>query len=229
MKLWCWICGDANFKRNWQAAACQIMEQYEEVPSSYEEIRSLKRNRKLYCGSDRTIAFITFRNPQRFGNVLRVVSRLTADEGDIKRRGRKIKSRRMIKEIIPKDARGFNQGLIELSDRLCSERRAEMRLSVEALCKAHMKTGNGFGEEKGESKKPEKRGRCLFFGDNEKVAIRKRPQKGLSSGMQGISECGRHPRTEEVIGYADGRLTRHVKRIGTATYFQPCRMAYDRI
>ena len=130
--------------------------------------------------------FITFRKPAVDGNVLRVVSRLTADEGDIKTAAVRSKVEELIEEIIPKDAPGdFNQGLIELGAIVCVPN-GEPKCAacpLEALCKAH-KEGREMDfpvKKKGESKKNRKRGRCLFFG------IMKKWQSG--NGLKKRTPC----------------------------------------
>ena len=89
----------------------------------------------------------------------------------------------MIEDIIPKDAPGdFNQGLIELGAIVCVPN-GEPKCAacpLEALCKAH-KEGREMDfpvKKKAKARRIEKR-TVFIFRDNEKVAIRKRPQKGL--------------------------------------------------
>ena len=57
-------------------------------------------------------------------------------------------------------------------------------------------------------------------------------KKGLLAGMYEFPNVEGHLRTEEVIGYAQtaGLTPVRVKPDWNGkTYFQPCRMAYDRI
>ena len=92
---------------------------------------------------------------------------------------------------------------------------------LEALCKAH-KEGREMDfpvKKKAKARRIEKR-TVFIFRDNEKVAIRKRPQKGLLAGMYEFPNVEGHLRTEEVIGYAQtaGLTPVRVKRIGTAKH-----------
>ena len=74
-------------------------------------------------------------------------------------------------------------------------------------------------KKKAKARRIEKR-TVFIFRDNEKVAIRKRPQKGLLAGMYEFPNVEGHLRTEEVIGYAQtaGLTPVRVKRIGTAKH-----------
>lgn len=223
LKLWEGL-GYYNRARNLKAAACQIMEQYGgRFPSSYEEIRSLKGIGNYTAGAIGSFVY-HIPKPAVDGNVLRVVSRLTADEGDIKTAAVRSKVEELIEEIIPKDAPGdFNQGLIELGAIVCVPN-GEPKCAacpLEALCKAH-KEGREMDfpvKKKAKARRIEKR-TVFIFRDNEKVAIRKRPQKGLLAGMYEFPNVEGHLRTEEVIGYAQtaGLTPVRVKRIGTAKH-----------
>ena len=223
LKLWEGL-GYYNRARNLKAAACQIMEQYGgRFPSSYEEIRSLKGIGNYTAGAIGSFVY-HIPKPAVDGNVLRVVSRLAADEGDIKTAAVRSKVEELIEEIIPKDAPGdFNQGLIELGAIVCVPN-GEPKCAacpLEALCKAH-KEGREMDfpvKKKAKARRIEKR-TVFIFRDNEKVAIRKRPQKGLLAGMYEFPNVEGHLRTEEVIGYAQtaGLTPGRVKRIGTAKH-----------
>lgn len=223
LKLWEGL-GYYNRARNLKAAACQIMEQYGgRFPSSYEEIRSLKGIGNYTAGAIGSFVY-HIPKPAVDGNVLRVVSRLAADEGDIKTTAVRSKVEELIEEIIPKDAPGdFNQGLIELGAIVCVPN-GEPKCAacpLEALCKAH-KEGREMDfpvKKKAKARRIEKR-TVFIFRDNEKVAIRKRPQKGLLAGMYEFPNVEGHLRTEEVIGYAQtaGLTPVRVKRIGTAKH-----------
>lgn len=200
------------------------MEQYGgRFPSSYEEIRSLKGIGNYTAGAIGSFVY-HIPKPAVDGNVLRVVSRLAADEGDIKTAAVRSKVEELIEEIIPKDAPGdFNQGLIELGAIVCVPN-GEPKCAacpLEALCKAH-KEGREMDfpvKKKAKARRIEKR-TVFIFRDNEKVAIRKRPQKGLLAGMYEFPNVEGNLRTEEVIGYAQtaGLTPVRVKRIGTAKH-----------
>ena len=74
-------------------------------------------------------------------------------------------------------------------------------------------------KKKAKARRIEKR-TVFIFRDNEKVAIRKRPQKDSFAGMYEFPNVEGHLRTEEVIGYAQtaGLTPVRVKRIGTAKH-----------
>src|SRR5699024_11162739 len=84
MKLWQGL-GYYNRARNLQKAARQIVEEHGGVfPDTYEAIRALAGVGDYTAGAVASIAF-GLPEPAVDGNVLRVVSRLTGDGGDITR------------------------------------------------------------------------------------------------------------------------------------------------
>ena len=84
MKLWQGL-GYYNRARNLQKAARQIVEEHGGVfPDTYEDIRTLAGVGDYTAGAISSIAF-GLPAPAVDGNVLRVVSRLTGDSGDVTR------------------------------------------------------------------------------------------------------------------------------------------------
>ena len=74
-------------------------------------------------------------------------------------------------------------------------------------------------KKKAKTRKIEER-TILIFKDGKRIAIRKRPAKGLLAGLYEFPNVEGHLRTEEVIGYAQtaGLTPVRVKRIGTAKH-----------
>lgn len=223
LKLWEGL-GYYNRARNLKAAACQIMEQYEgEFPSTYEEIRSLKGIGNYTAGAIGSFVY-NIPKPAVDGNVLRVVSRLTADEDDIGTAAARSKIESLIEEVIPQEAPGdFNQGLIELGAIVCvpnGEPKCDV-CPLKELCRAHKEEREmDFPvKKKAKARRVEKR-TVFIFRDNEKVAIRKRPRKGLLAGMYEFPNVEGKLKTAEVIEYAQsaGLTPVRVKRIGTAKH-----------
>jgi A/G-specific adenine glycosylase len=186
LKLWEGL-GYYNRVRNMQTAAQQILEEHDgEFPESYEEIRKLKGIGSYTAGAISSFAF-GIPKPAVDGNVLRVVSRVLGSYDDIMQAKVRGKIEEDLEEVIPADAASdFNQGLIELGAIVCvpnGEPKCEV-CPLQHICKAKKM---GIASElpvrtKAKARKIEEK-TILIFEDNEKIAIRKRPKKGLLAGL----------------------------------------------
>lgn len=195
LKLWEGL-GYYNRVRNMQKAARQVMEDYGGVfPHTYEEIRSLKGIGSYTAGAIGSFAF-GLPVPAVDGNVLRVITRLTADGSDISKQSTKKRIEEELKKVIPEESAGdFNQGLIELGAIVCVPnglpKCAECPLS--SLCKAKQR-----GQElcfpvkaKMKARRIEKK-TVLIFMDGERIAISKRGQEGLLAGLYELPNVEGH-------------------------------------
>lgn len=223
LKLWEGL-GYYNRARNLQAAARQIMEEHGgKFPETYEEIRGLKGIGNYTAGAVSSFAY-GIPKPAVDGNVLRVVSRITADDSDIAKAGTKTKIETAVEEVIPADCAGdFNQSLIELGAIVCVPN-GEPKCGacpVSHLCLAHQE-----GREtefpvktKAKGRRIEKR-TILIFRDNDKTAIRKRPDTGLLAGLYEFPGREGHLKQAEVIEYSKslGLMPVRVKRLGNAKH-----------
>ena len=223
LKLWEGL-GYYNRARNLKEAACQIMEEYGGTfPDTYEEILSLKGVGSYTAGAVSSFVY-GIRKPAVDGNVLRVVSRITADGDDITKSGTKSKVETMVEEVIPAGAAGaFNQSLIELGAIVCVPNGEPKcgECPVGHLCLAHEQgRETEFPvKKKAKSRRIEKR-TILVFRDNEKTAVRKRPDTGLLAGMYEFPGTEGHLKQEEVIEKAKalGLMPVRVKRLGSAKH-----------
>lgn len=223
LKLWEGL-GYYNRARNLKYAACQIMEEYGgKFPETYDEIRSLKGIGNYTAGAISSFVY-NIPKPAVDGNVLRVVSRITADGTDMAKTAGKGKVEKEIEEVIPRDAAGdFNQSLIELGAIVCLPN-GEPRCGecpVKDLCLAHIQ-----GREmefpvktKAKERRIEKR-TVLLFRDEEKIAIRKRPARGLLAGMYEFPNRKGHMGKDEVIRYgkALGLTPVRIRELGPAKH-----------
>ncbi len=223
LKLWEGL-GYYNRARNLKEAACQIMTEHGGVfPETYEEILTLKGIGSYTAGAVSSFAY-GIPKPAVDGNVLRVVTRITADEDDIAKAGTKTKIEAVVEEVIPKDRAGdFNQSLIELGALICVPNGEPKcgECPVNHLCLAHAQ-----GREREIPVKKKAKGRriekrtILIFRDNDKTAIRKRPDTGLLAGMYEFPGREGHLKQTEVIEYAKtvGLMPVRVKRLGSAKH-----------
>lgn len=223
LKLWEGL-GYYNRARNLKEAACQIMEKYGgRFPETYEEIRGLKGIGNYTAGAVSSFVY-GVRKPAVDGNVLRVVTRITADWSDITKAGTRTKVEREVEEVIPAEAAGdFNQSLIELGAIVCVPN-GEPKCGicpVSGICLAHAQ-----GRETEFPVKAKKKARriekrtILVFRDNEKTAVRKRPDTGLLAGLYEFPGTEGHLKQPEVVRYAKslGLMPIRVKKLGSAKH-----------
>ncbi len=205
LKMWEGL-GYYNRVRNMQKAAQQVMIDYDgEFPNKYEEIRKLTGIGNYTAGAIASFAF-GIPKPAVDGNVLRVISRLTASYEDIMKAGVRECVEAELEELIPSDAASdFNQGLIELGAIVCVPNGAPKcgECPLAHLCKAH---GKGIELElpvksKGKERRLEKK-TVFIFQDGDHVAIKKRPAKGLLAGLYELPNVEGHLTEEEALCYS---------------------------
>ena len=209
LKLWEGL-GYYNRVRNMQKAARQIEEQYGgEFPQTFDEIQSLTGIGSYTAGAISSFAY-GIAKPAVDGNVLRVISRLTASREDIMKASVRAQIEHAVADIIPQETPGdFNQGLIELGALICVPN-GEPKCEICPLAELCQAKEMGIQMElpvkaKSKPRRIEER-TVLIFKDAQKTAIRKRPEKGLLAGMYELPNVEGHLTEEEVIDYG--------KRIG---------------
>ena len=206
LKLWEGL-GYYNRARNLQKAARMIMEEYGgQMPSAYGELRRLPGIGSYTAGAIASIAFGE-RVPAVDGNVLRVLSRLTMNEEDITKEETKRLVEAKLKEAMPPERPGdFNQALMELGAMVCLPKgrpKCEECPWV-SICLAHRE-----GREEEFPKKKEKKPRTiekktiLVVQDENKSALRKRPDKGLLAGMYEFPTLEGHQTKKRVLAYLE--------------------------
>ena len=204
LKLWEGL-GYYNRVRNMQAAARQIMTDYGgRFPDTYEEIRSLKGIGNYTAGAISAFAYGLPR-PAVDGNVLRVISRITGSREDIMKQSVRSRMEEALEAVIPGNAAGdFDQGLIELGAIVCvpnGHPKCE-ECPVAQLCEA--KRVDLISEipvkSKGKARRIEKR-TVLLFKDGQKIAISKRPSKGLLAGLYELPNVPGHIDRERALEY----------------------------
>ena len=182
LKLWEGL-GYYNRVRNMQKAACQVVELYNgALPASYEELLSLKGIGSYTAGAIASIAY-GIPIPAVDGNVLRVITRIQEDAGDIMKQSVKKQIEAELKDVMPEDAPGdFNQALMELGAVICvpnGQPKCE-ECPVSLCCQAfHHGTIEQYPvKAPKKSRKIEKR-TVLVIQDGNYTAIKKRPDQGL--------------------------------------------------
>lgn len=186
LKLWEGL-GYYSRVRNMQKAAIQIMEEHNGIfPADHKKLLSLKGIGPYTAGAVGSIAF-GLPVPAVDGNVLRVMSRITADAADISLQATKKDWENRLTEIMPVDCSGdLNQALMELGATVCLPNGAPKCevCPVRTTCEAYRRNATQLYPVKAEKKARTLEYLNVFFCvDGDKIAIGKRPKKGLLSSL----------------------------------------------
>ncbi len=223
LKLWEGL-GYYNRARNMQKAARQIMIDCHGVfPDTYEEILSLKGIGNYTAGAISAFAY-GLPKPAVDGNVLRVISRLTGSREDIAKQSVRKRVEDMLEPIIPKDAASdFNQGLIELGAIVCvpngEPKCGECPLSCFCEARRQGTVSEIPVKSRGKARRIEER-TVFLFKDGKKLAIRKRPPKGLLASLYEFPNVQGSMSMEEAVAYSKGigLMPVRMKALGNAKH-----------
>ena len=202
LKLWEGL-GYYNRARNLQKAAKLLVEQYHgQLPGNYEALLSLPGVGHYTAGAVASIAF-GLPEPAVDGNVLRVLSRLTADPSDIADPRTKAAAEDALRQILPVEDPGtFNQALMELGALVCVPNGPPLcdRCPLADLCQGHIQ-GIALDLPVKSSKKPRRleQRTILVLVRDRLTAIRKRPQRGLLAGMWELPSLEGKCSSEQVV------------------------------
>lgn len=201
LKLWEGL-GYYNRVRNLQQAARQIMSEYGgSMPSEYEELLKLKGIGSYTAGAIASIAYGKS-VPAVDGNVLRVLSRVGRRKEDIMLPAVKKRMEEELLAVMPKRSGDFNQAMMEIGAMVCIPNGAPHCeiCPLAAICLARED-----GVQSEYPKKSSKKARriekltVLVIRDENRVALHKRPEKGLLAGMYEFPMEEGHKSPEEVI------------------------------
>lgn len=186
LKLWEGL-GYYNRVRNMQKAARLVREQYGGVlPADFEALKALPGIGSYTAGAIASIAY-GIPVPAVDGNVLRVAARLREDGGDIAKQSVRRGVEREFLAVMPKRRPGdFNQALMELGATVCVPSGAPrcFECPLAELCRAH---ASGREQEypvksRARERRIERRTILLIL-DGTRVAVQKRPPRGLLAGL----------------------------------------------
>lgn len=186
MKLWQGL-GYYNRARNLKTAAITIMNEYDGVmPRDYEKILSLKGIGEYTAGAISSIAY-QIPVPAVDGNVLRVISRVEANDEDILKASTKKRVREELLEIMPEDRAGdFNQALMELGATVCLPNGKPLceNCPWDTVCQAYKQDRVMELPVKQPKKKRKIEQRTVFLLYSKgKIAVCKRPDTGLLASL----------------------------------------------
>ena len=186
LKLWQGL-GYYNRARSLKKAARQIVDGWAgRFPENYEDLLKLAGVGEYTAGAIASIAF-GVPVPAVDGNVLRVVARMTGDDGDITRPQTRNRIREGLRAAMPLEAPGdFNQALMELGATVCLPNGAPAcgRCPAQGFCQARLQ---GRTRElpvkppKAERRVEERTVFLIFHGG--RVALRRRADRGLLAGL----------------------------------------------
>ena len=241
LKLWEGL-GYYNRVRNMQKAAVEVVENYGgQLPADYEKLLKLKGIGHYTAGAVASIAY-GIPVPAVDGNVLRVLTRVSADDTDIMKQSFRNQMETLLEKLMhgtsdrneknvflwmedADDLRAqvyhqnlagaFNQALMELGATVCVPNGAPLCevCPWKDLCEAKKQglIGQIPVKSKAKPRKIEEK-TVLILRDDDKVAIRKRPQKGLLAGLYELPNVEGSMGQEEVVslvkqmGYAPIRI-----------------------
>jgi len=209
LKLWEGL-GYYNRVRNMQKAAIQVMETYSgELPANYDALLKLKGIGSYTAGAIASIAY-QIPVPAVDGNVLRILTRVAEDDTDIM----KTSFRKQVEEQLTaymqseafdeKRSGDFNQALMELGATVCVPNGAPncTECPWQQLCQARKNNQilNLPVKSKAKERRVERR-TVLVIRDGSRVAIRKRPPKGLLAGLYELPNVEGHLSQEEALAW----------------------------
>ncbi|MBI4360383.1 A/G-specific adenine glycosylase [Candidatus Micrarchaeota archaeon] len=171
--------------RNLHAAAKIAFQKYGRVPDSYEELLDLPGIGDYIASA---VSSIAFNKPHAVldGNVVRVLSRVTAEKGDVALSKTKEKLKRVAQENLPPSRAGtYNQALMELGATACLPKKPLcLNCPLRNDCRAlKLKKQDFFPVKK--KKKPVSHFTiaCAVVRKNGRVLICQRKPQGLLGGL----------------------------------------------
>lgn len=186
MKLWEGL-GYYSRARNLKKAAQMIMSDFGGVfPQTFDKIITLPGIGEYTAGAIASICFDA-PVPAVDGNVLRVVTRVTGDDANVVLPETKKRITAKLRVCMPPQAGAFNEGLMELGETVCLPNGAPIceQCPVRRSCIAYR---DGLTDRLPVRIKQLKRSRAektvfLIRAGDGRIAIEKRPDKGLLSGL----------------------------------------------
>lgn len=186
LKLWEGL-GYYNRVRNLQTAAITMMNEYDGIlPPSYNELLKLKGIGPYTAGAIASIAY-QIPIPAIDGNVYRVTKRIAGSFDDITKSNVQKELEKDLLAIIPKNRPGdFNQALMELGATVCIPNGKPLceKCPVMHLCRGFRNGTMCSIPIKPEKKKRRLEDRTILVMEyQDKIAIRRRENKGLLAGL----------------------------------------------
>ncbi len=186
LKLWEGL-GYYSRARNLQKAARVVAEEYGGIlPQEKDQLLKLPGIGPYTAGAISSIAYGRVAAAVD-GNVLRVLSRVFADDRDIGRDEVKRDYEALLEQAMSREHPGeFNQAMMEIGAMVCvpnGQPRCEI-CPLSGFCEAYKsKTQENYPCRAPKKARKMERRTVLILRDEKRIAIRKRPEKGLLAGM----------------------------------------------
>ena len=193
LKLWEGL-GYYSRARNLKKAAQMVMEKNGgDLPRTAEELKKLPGIGEYTAGAIASIA-CGESTPAVDGNVMRVITRLLACGDDIDEPKTKRKITEMLQGCYPKgeEAGLLTEGLMELGEVLCLPNGAPQYelCPLRTLCLAHQEgRETEYPVRQGKKERRCERRTVFLLRCGERIALRKRPEKGLLAGLWEFPNC----------------------------------------
>ena len=207
LKLWEGL-GYYNRVRNMQKAARQVMEEYDgSLPANYDALLHLQGIGNYTAGAIASIAY-GIPVPAVDGNVLRILTRVAADDTDIMKASfrKQIEAQLMAymnsSEFNPAWSGAYNQALMELGATVCVPNGAphcnECPWHTFCMARKQSRIAELPVKKKAKERRIEEK-TVLVIRDGNRVAIRKRPKKGLLAGLYELPNVEGRLSQDEVL------------------------------
>lgn len=185
LKLWEGL-GYYSRARNLKKCAETLVEnQQKYLPRDYEELKKLPGIGPYAAASIGSIAY-HLKTPAIDGNVLRVMTRIYEDDRDIMKAQVRNDYFEKLAKIMPENTRDFTESLMELGALVCLPNglpKCEC-CPLRFLCLAHIHgTMMDFPKKKKENKRKIEEKTIIVLEYENKIAIQKRPEKGLLASL----------------------------------------------
>ena len=186
LKLWEGL-GYYSRARNLKKAAQTIMTEFGgRFPQRFEQLRKLSGIGDYTAGAIASICF-NERVPAVDGNVLRVIARIRGSRDNVLLPEVKKSVTEELRHIIPEAAGAFNESLMELGETICLPNGTPdcAHCPLQKLCTAYCEhlTGELPVRVKKQQRRKEQKSVFIINAPNGKLALEKRAEKGLLSGM----------------------------------------------
>ena len=207
LKLWEGL-GYYNRVRNMQKAAKTVINDYQgEFPNTYEEIKKLSGIGEYTAGAISSICF-NLPEPAVDGNVLRVLARLEEDFRNILENAVKADFTAQLKKIYDSENAGtLTQAFMELGATVCLPNGLPKceTCPLKKFCKAYENQSINFLPVREKKQKRRTEYKTVFVLQyEEKIAVRKRPPKGLLASLWELPNVEGELTPEGCIRTAEG-------------------------
>ena len=223
LKLWEGL-GYYNRVRNMQRAAAVMAEQYGgRPPADVQALKALPGIGSYTAGAIASIAY-GIPAPAVDGNVLRVLSRLREDGRDMTKQSVRKSVEEDLAAVMPEREPGeFNQALMEIGAVVCAPGGSPKCgiCPLAGFCLAH-KNGCESSYPVKREKKPRRieERTVLVIRDGERIALRKRPARGLLAGLYEFPNLDGHLKPEDVLRWVEkaGFTPLHIRKLDDAKH-----------